>query len=325
MKMFVTVSQVFVASVCAAYVCLAAAQQPYPNKPIRIITPYAPGGSTSVMARLIGQKLTEDWGQQVLVDNRPGGNGFIGGEALVRSAPDGYTLMLITSTYIMTPLLIAPPYDAINDVAPVATLSNYADMLVVHPSLPANTLQEFIALAKSQPGKLNYASSGTGGSTHLSTELLSMLAGIKMQHIPYKGAGQSLTDLIGGQVQVLFTTPINVLPHIMSGKLKAIAVSGETRLAALPQVPTFAEAGLPGYDVKGWNAILAPAGTPKNIVERLSVEIGKIVRMPEIKERFDSMGVAPFVSTPEQFGAMMKAETAKWAKVIKTANIKLEN
>ena len=325
MKGFNAVVRIVTVGVLMAIVAPVAAQQPYPNKPIRIITPYAPGGSTSVMARLVGQKLTEDWGQQVLVDNRPGGNGFIGGEALVRSAPDGYTLMLITSTYIMTPLLIAPPYDAINDVVPVATLSSYADMLVVHPSLPANTLQEFIALAKSKPGQLNYASSGTGGSTHLSTELLSMLAGIKMQHIPYKGAGQSLTDLIGGQVQVLFTTPVNVLPHIMSGKLKPIAISGDTRLTALPQVPTFAEAGLPGYDVKGWNAILAPAGTPKNIIEQLSVEFGKIVRMPEIRERFDSLGVAPFFSNSEQFGAMMKAETAKWAKVIKTASIKLEN
>ena len=322
MKFFCVVARISVMSMLL--VGSTFGQQAYPSKPIRMISPYAAGGSTSVAARLIGQQLTERWGQSMILDNRPGGNGFIGGEALVKAAPDGYTLMVITSTYIMTPLLITAPYDAIRDVAPVATISSYADILVVHPSVPANTLQEFIALTKSKPGQLNYASSGTGGSTHLNTELLTMLAGIKMQHIPYKGAGQSMTDLMGGQVQVLFTTPINVLPHILSGKLKPLALGGETRLASLPQVPTFAEAGLPGYDVKGWNAILAPAGMPKEIVDKLSVEIGRIVGMPEIKEKLDGLGVSAFISTPEQFAAMMKAEMAKWAKVIKTANIKLE-
>ncbi len=302
----------------------AAAQQAYPNKPIRIITPYAPGGSTSVVARLVGQKLTEGWGQQVIVDNRPGGNGYIGGEALVKAAPDGYTFMLITATHVMTPLLVPAPYDAIKDVTAIASICSSDFVLVVHPSVPAKTLKEFIALAKARPGELNYASSGTGGGTHIYSEMLFDLARVKLQHIPYKGAGQSQIDLIAGQVQVLFTFPVNVLPHITSGKLRALAVSGESRIASLPQVPTLTQSGLPGFDITGWFGLLAPAGTPKEIVDKVSSEIGKIVRMPDIKDKFVSQGIGPYYSAPEPFTALMKADTAKIAKIIKVANIKLE-
>lgn len=303
----------------------AAAQQPYPTKPIRMITPYAPGGSTSIVARIIGQKLTEDWGQQMFVDNRPGGNGYIGGEALVKAAPDGHTLMLVTTTHVMTPLLVAAPYDAIKDVTPVATLCSSDFVLVVHPSVPANTLQEFIALAKAKPGQLNFASSGTGGGTHIYSEMLFDLAGVRLQHIPYKGAGQSQIDLIAGQVQVLFTFPVNVLPHILSGKVRALAISGDTRLASMPKVPTLAQAGLQGFDVTGWFGILAPPGTPKEIVDKLSTEIARIARLPDIKETLAGQGMVALISTPDQFTALMKADTEKFAKVIKAANIKLEN
>jgi tripartite-type tricarboxylate transporter receptor subunit TctC len=249
------------ALVLLAWPLVALAQATYPMKPIRFISPFAPGGSTSAMARLVGQKLTESWGQNVIVDNRPGGNTIIGTDAL----------------------------------------------------------------AKSRPGQLNYATTGAGGSGHLANEMLNILAGIKTQHIPYKGAGPALVDLIGGQVQMFINNPLTVIPHIKSGRLKAMAITGETRVPALPQVPTFTEAGLPGLDVKPWFFVLAPAGTPKAIIDKLSTEIARIVAMPDVQEYLAKQGMDPFSSTPEQLATLMKTDMAKWAKVIKTANIKLEN
>ena len=325
MEYFAAVARILAASVLIAFAGSLAAQQPYPNKPIRLITPYPPGGSTSVLARLVGQKLTEAWGQQVLVDNRGGGNTIIGTEALVRSAPDGYTLILTTSTHVIVPQLVSTPYDPIKDFAPIATLDSSEFVLVLHPSVPANNLQEFIALAKSKPGQLNYATSASGSIGHLGIELFSIMTGVRMQHIPYKGAGPALTELIGGQVQLFFAVPTNVVPHIKSGRLKGIAVTGATRLSAVPQVPTFTEAGLPGLSVDNWQGMLAPVGTPKEIIDKLSTEIAKILTMPDTKERLDSQGVEPFISTPEHFAALLKADMAKWGKVIKTANIRREN
>ncbi len=304
----------------------AAAEQAYPNKPIRFISPFAPGGSTDLLARLVGQKLTESWGQQVIVDNRPGGNTVIGSEVLVKSPPDGYTIMVVTSGHAIHPSLIPYlPYDTVKDFAAVATVSSTEFVLVLHPSVPANNLQEFIALAKSKPGQLNYASSGSGGGPHLAAELFSIMAGVKLQHVPYKGGGPALSDLLGGQVQALMSTPIAAINHIKSGRLKAIAISGETRLSALPQMPTFTEAGLPGLEVRNWYGILAPAGTPKEIIEKLSTELARILAMPDFKEKLDSLGMDPFISTPGQFAALIKADMIKYAKIIKTANIKLEN
>lgn len=309
-----------------AFAGFAAAQQPYPNKPIRFILPFAPGGSTSILARLIGQKFTESWGQQVIVDNRPGGNTVIGTEALARSAPDGYTIIMVSSSHaINANLSLYTPYDPIKDFAPVATVASNEQLLVLHPSITATNLQELIALAKSKPGQLNYASAGTGGVLHLAGEMFSIMAGVKLNHIPYKGTGHALSDLLGGQVQLYFSPPINLLPQIKAGKLKAIAISGQSRLSALPQVPTFSEAGLPGFDAKFWQGVLAPAGTPKPIVDKLSSEIARILAMPDISEKLASQGAAPFISTPEQFAALIKADMARYAHVIKTANIKLEN
>ncbi len=303
-----------------------AAQQAYPDRQVRIIVPYAPGSSLDVLGRLVGQKLTESWGKPVIVDNRPGGNTVIGSEALVKSPPDGYTLLLVVNTHAIIPNLLPKlPYDAIKDFAPVATVTSTEIVLVLHPSVPANSLQEFIALAKSRPGKLNYASAGAGSTTHLSAEMFNMMAGVKMQHIPYKGAGPAITDLVGGQVQLFFTAPIVTIAHIKTGKLKVIAISGETRLPSLPQVPTFTEAGLPGFDVKVWYGVLAPAGTPKAIIERLSSGLAKVMAMADFKESLASQGMEPFVSTPEQFGALIKADVSKYAKVIKTSGIKMED
>ncbi len=325
MRFFAAPIRLLVLSLLLAFAGSASAQQGYPNKPIRFIVPYAPGGSTSNVARLIGQKLTEAWGQQVIIDNRPGGNTVIGSEALAKSPPDGYTISLAASTHATIPHLLASlPYDPIKDFTPVATLVTTQLVLVLHPSVPANNLQEFIALAKSKPGQLNFASVGTGSSTHLAGELFNIVAGVKMQQVPYKGTAPALTDLIGGQVQLNFDTPITSIPHIKSGKLKAIAITGKTRLAALPQVPTFAEAGLPNYDFQIWMGVLAPAGTPKEIVNKLNTEIAKILTMPDMKEKLVSQGLDPLISTPDQFAALIKSDMAKFGQIIKTANIKLE-
>jgi len=320
-----SLARVSIAGTAIALAGLAAAQQVYPSRPIRIISPFAPGGGNDIMARLLGQKLSDALGQQVLVDNRPGGNTIIGTEALVKSAPDGYTILLVGSTHVINPHLLPTPYDAIRDFSPVATLAASELVLVVHPSLPANDLRELIALAKSKPGQLNYGSSGSGGTTHLAGEFFNMLAGVSTQHIPYKGSGLALNDLLAGQVQLSYQSPSAVVGHIKNGKLKAIAISGRTRASALPQVPTFAESGLPGLEVGIYYGVLAPAGTPRPIVDKLSTEMAKILATPDFKEKLASQGVDPFITTPEQFAALIRTDMAKYGRIIKAANIKLEN
>ncbi len=319
-----TGARILIAIVLASTALVAAGQQAYPIKPIRLVTPVAAGGSTDILARLLAQRLTESLGQQVFVDNRPGGNGIIGAEIVYRAAPDGYTLLLISSTHIITPLLVPTPYDALNDFAPVAGNASSALMLVVHPSLPAHNLREFIALARSKPGQLDYASTGAGSLAHLAGELFSMMAGIKMQAIPYKGGGPAISDLIGGHVQLYFAVPISIMPHIQARRVRPIALIGENRLAALPQVPTFKEAGLPGFDVRFWYGTLAPVGTPKHVIDRLASEIRKIQTSSTMKEMLLSQGMEPFVATPGELIALLKAETDKYAKVIKAANIKVD-
>lgn len=315
-----------IAAICASLVFAgaAAAQQTYPNRVIRIISPYTAGGSSGNQARLLARKLNESWGQSVIVDDRPGGNTIIGSEVVARAAPDGYTLLWQTSGHVSNPHLFRTPYDAIKDFAPVATFSSTEQLLVLHPSVPADSLQQFIALAKSKPGALNYASSGMGGPPHLSAELFSNMTGVKIQHVPYKGISQATTDLIAGQVQLAFQSPVSAIPYVQGGKLKALAVSGDKRLSALPDVPTFAQAGLAGFEGRFWFGILAPAGTPKEIVDKLSTEIAKILAMPDIKTYLLSQGLDPFVSTPEQFAALLSADSAKYEKLIKSANIKAE-
>jgi len=325
MKAFNAVARMLTIGMLMAVAGAAAAQQAYPTKPIRFIVPFPPGGSTNIAARIIGQKLNESLGQSVIVDNRGGGNTIIGTEAVAKAAPDGYTILLATSTLAIQPHLIADlPYDAFKDLAPVATLTKSEYILAVHPSVPANNLQEFIALAKSKPGQLNYGTSGAGGPQNLAGELFNILAGVKIVHIPYKGGGPAFVDLVAGQVQCAFNNAINVLPHYKTGKLKALAISGETRSTAMPQVPTFTEGGLPGFDVRNWFGIVVPAGTPKPIIEKLSAEAAKIMAMSDVKEKFASQGVEPFYSNPERFAALMKSDYVTYGKVIKTANIKIE-
>lgn len=297
----------------------------YPNRPIRFIVPYAAGGSTSHVARLVAGKLTEAWGQQVNVDNRPGANTVIGSEALVRSPPDGYTISLAASTHATVPHLIATlPYDPIKDFTPVASMVTTQLVLVLHPSVPAKDLKEFIALAKAKPNELNFAAVGTGSSTHLAAEVFKSVAGVKMQHVPYKGTAPALTDLIGGQIQLNFDTPVTSIPHIQSGRLRAIAITGKSRLPALPDVPTFAEAGLPEYDFQLWFGVLVPAGTPPDIVEKLSAQIGKILAMPDVKQQLTAQGLDVSYRSPEQFGALIRADLERFGKVIRAAGIKIE-
>ncbi len=301
------------------------AQQVYPDKPIRFIVPFPPGGSTDPMARMAAGKLAERWGKSVIVDNRPGGNTIIGTEAVAKAAPDGYTILLASFTFVTGPSLLPYlPYDPVKDFDAVATIAKSRYVLVVHPSVPANNLQGFIALAKSEPGKLNYGSSGVGSGVHLAGALFNIMEGTKMQHVPYKGSGTLMPDLISGQVQLSFQIPISAISYIKSGRLKAIAITGETRLATLPQVPTFAEAGLPDYKMQGWYGIVAPAGAPKEIIGKMAREIAEILTMPDILEYLARQGMEPFISTPGEMTALIKADITKYAKLIKEANIKIQ-
>ncbi len=316
----VTVIALFAASISGAF----AAQPGYPTKPIRWVTPYAPGGSTSALSRLVGEKLSESFGRPVIIDNRPGGNTMIGADAVAKAAPDGYTILLGGNSQIVLALLMKPPYDVFKDFAPVTILAKTHYILVVNPALPANNLQEFIAYAKARPGQLNVASVSSGSSQHLMGELFGMLTGVKMKHIPYKGGAQGITDLMGGHVQASFSNALNVIPHIKNGRLKGLAITGEKRAASAPQVPTYAEAGLPSYDPKNWQGVLAPAGTPKAIVAKLSGEMQKILAMPDISEKLINSGMEPYYTGPEKMAELMKADYAETARVIKTANIKIE-
>ena len=299
-------------------------QAVYPSRPITILSPNAPGGLTSVLARMMGEQLTKSWGQPVVVDSRAGGNGIIGGRALQHAAPDGYTLMSIFNTHNLVPLLTPAPYDPINDFTPIATLCATEFALVIHPSVPANNLDEFVALAKAKPGQLNFASSGTGAMPHLAAELFSMLRGIKMQHLPYKGSAPAITDLLGGQVQLFFSPVKDAIPYVKAGRFRALAVSGDKRSPALSDVPTFAEAGVTDFQIRTWAGIIGPAGLPKEIVARLSGEIARILRTPEVRDKLETQGLEVLISTPEQFTALMKSDTVRFSGVIKSANIKLD-
>ncbi len=314
-------------SVCGVLLCpaLALAQaNTYPSKPIRMIVTFPPGGSTTIIARMIGQKLTDSWGHQVVVDNRGGGNTIIGTEAMVKAAPDGYTLLHVTSTHAINPSLLKTPYDAIKDFAPVATLVGTETLLVVNPQVPTNNLQELIALAKARPGQLNFASSGSGTSNHLALEMFSILAGIRMQHIPHKGAGPAVTDLIGGQVQVFANNALPLTPFVKGGRLRALAISGDNRLISLPEVPTFTEAGVSGFVANSWQGVMAPVKTPRAIIDKLTVEYARILRTPEVRDTLQKMGADPMIGTPEQFAALIKTDLVRYAKLIRDAKIKLE-
>jgi tripartite-type tricarboxylate transporter receptor subunit TctC len=296
----------------------------YPNRPIRLIVPFPPGGSVDPLARVLGQKLSDALGQQIVVDNRPGGNAVIGTELVAKSPADGYTLLLASTSHVTNPLLVPTAYDPMKDFVPVATLSESPVILVVNPQVPAKTLQELIALAKAKPTELNFSSAGTGNPNHLAGELFNIMAGVKTTHVPYKGGAPAIADLVGGQVQFSYGSTITVLPFIRSGKLRPLAVSSATRLALLPDVPTFAESGLPGYEIRIWNAVFAPAATPKDIVAKLQTEMEKIMALPEVKEKLDTGAMTSLTLSPAQTTALMKTDMDKYSRIIKTANVKLD-
>lgn len=315
------VSVMITLAVCAF---AADAQSDYPNRPIRYVVPYPAGGSTSFTARMVGQRYTEAWGQQIVIDNRPGANTMIGTQLLVRARPDGYTIGYIGPGIASNHLMLKPPYDGLREIAPIASIAAVENLLVVHPAVQATTLQEFIALARSRPGQLDFAISSVGGSTNFAAELMNQIARIKTRRIPYKGAGPAIADLMGGQVHFMLAIPTNVIAQVKTGRLRAIAVTGETRLTSLPHIPTFSEAGVPGISLKTWHGVGAPAGTPKALIARLSAEIGRLITLPETKEKLDSQGFDPFYNDPEQTTAMLRAELVKFEKLIKEANIRAD-
>jgi len=310
-----------IASAVLPLLAAAAAAETYPAKPIELVVPYVAGGTTDTIARMLAQRLTDDWRQTVIVSNRPGGGSTIGTHAVAKAAPDGYTLLVNTIAFAITPSLQKLPYDALNDFAPVIELASVPLVLTVHPSVPATNLAEFIALAKARPGGLDYASSGSGTSPHLAAEMFNAMAGVKLQHVPFKGNAEGINAMLGGHVKIYFALVPAVLQHIRAGTLRAIAVTTPQRLASLPGVPTIAELGFPGYEISSWQGLFAPAGTPPDIVARLNAEAVAMLDDPEARRRISNEGADPIGSTPEQFSARVRSEVAKWAKVIREAGI----
>ena len=300
-----------------------AQQQPYPTRPIRLVVPYPAGGPTDFTGRTVGQKLSQLVGQQVVVDNRPGAGTVIGTELVTRAAPDGYTLLFATGggTFLTPIMLPKVPYDPVKDLAPVAMLVMSPQVLVTHPSVAASSVPDLVALAKAKPGALNFASVGQGTSPHLGGEMLQSLAGIKLVHVPYKGTAPAMTDLIAGQVQLMFTSMPTVLGHVKAGRLKLLGTGGSKRSAVIPDTPPIADT-VPGFELVTWYSVFAPARTPAAIVTRLNTEIGKVLADPESRDRLAAQGLEPTTMTPEELGRYSRAELARWAKVIKSAGIK---
>ena len=316
----------FVAAFVASAGCLNATAQDYPNKTIRFIVPYPPGGASDVVARLIGQKMSDTWKQQVVIENRAGANGIIAMSYVATAAPDGYTLLMsnVGPSAINPSIYKKLPYDAIRDFTPVSLTNLVPLMMVVNSSLDVNSVAEFVARAKTSPGAWTYGTGGTGTAGHLAMELFLMNAGIKMQGVSYKGDGLALTDIIGGQITTMFTTVVSGTPHVQSGRLKALAVTTTRRLAAAPNLPTIAESGQPGFEAVSWGGVMVPANTPRAVVNKLNVEINRILKLPEFREQLAKVGAETVGNSPEEFLAYLLAESEKWARVAKTANINVD-
>jgi tripartite-type tricarboxylate transporter receptor subunit TctC len=310
----------------AAQAPLSSGAQAYPAKPIRLIVPFPPGGGTDFVARAIQPRLAEALGQQILIDNRAGATGIVGTELGAKAPPDGYTLTMATGATISANMALFPklPYDPPKDFVPVTLVASQPNVLAVHPSLPAKTVRELIAIAKARPGQLNYASSGSGSSHHLSGELLKSMAGIDIVHVPYKGTGPAIIDAVGGHVELIFSGIAAIMPQVKSGKLRALGVTKAQRSAILPDLPTIAESGLPGYEITSWHGVLAPTGTPQPVVVRVRDGVAKALASADVHERFASQGAEPIGSTPEAFAKFMRADIAKIGKLIKTAGIKAD-
>jgi tripartite-type tricarboxylate transporter receptor subunit TctC len=319
----------FAALAALALAAPAAAQDAaaYPSRTIRIVVPFPPGGVTDRLARVVAQKMQEQWGQPAVVDNRPGASGMIAAEQVAKSPPDGYTLMMgHIGTHAINPSLFAKlPYDPVKDFAPVSLLVTVPNILLVHPSVAASSVTELVALARAKPGTLNFASPGSGTSGHMSAELFKSLAGIDIVHVPYKGPGPALQDLLAGQVNMLFDTVASSMPQVRAGKLKGLAVTTATRSAIAPEVPTMAEAGVPGYEIAPWFALYAPAGTPSPVIDKLNAEVRRILALPDVRAAFvDQQGMTLIGSSPAELAAYMQREIAKWAQVVKATGAKAD-
>jgi tripartite-type tricarboxylate transporter receptor subunit TctC len=305
--------------------CFAAAQDTWPSKPVRLILPFPPGGGTDILGRLISERLSASLGQPVVTENRGGAGGNVGAEAAARSAPDGYTIVLVAPSLAISPSLYSKlNYDPVRDFAPVSLVATVPNVMITHPSVPANTLAEFIQLAKKKPGGMNFGSGGSGTSNHLACELFNIVAGVKLVHIPYKGVNLAMQDVLSGQIHLVVIGVPAAAPHIKAGRLRALALVAPQRAAALPEVPTVAEAGLRDFEVTTWYGILAPAGTPRPVVARLNAEIVRVMHTPEMKERLAAMATDPVTSTPEEFADYIKREIAKWGDVVRKAGLKAD-
>ncbi len=305
--------------------CAGALAQTYPSRPIRIVVPDTPGGFTDVTTRIVSVELAKAVGQSVIIDNRPGANSIVGVEIVAKSNPDGYTIAAVIPAHAANQTLYPKlPYHSVNSFAPVSLAASAPLILCVTNSLPARSVKELVALAKSRPGKLSFASSGVGASAHLSMELLMMMTGISMVHVPYKGTAPALVDLTSGQVQVMFDVPSSMLPHAKAGRIRALAMASEKRYSAAPELPTISESAVPGYASGSWVGFIAPAGAPREAVARLGKEIMGIVKRPDVRERFIEIGIEPVGNSPAEFTAFLKNEVSKWEKVIRTANVKIE-
>ena len=306
------------------FATLAHAQN-YPARPIRLVVPAPPGGGTDILGRIVAQKLSDTLRQQVIIDNRAGASGMIGSEIVARAGADGHTLLICFTTHVTNPSLFPKmPYDTVRDFAPVAMVGVIPSVLVLHPSIPSQSVKEFIAYAKERPGKLNYGSAGSGSATHLSSVLFQSMTGTRMVHVPYKGSAPALTDLLAGQVTLMFGNMASAMPHVRGGKLRALAVTSAKRSAAAPELPTIAETGLPGYEATSWFALFAPARTPEGIVSKLNAEVNALLKLPDVKERMLGLGADSIALSPRELGAYVETEIVKWDKLIKASGAKAD-
>jgi tripartite-type tricarboxylate transporter receptor subunit TctC len=309
----------------ALFASCGALAQSYPTHPVRVVVPYAVGGSADVYGRFLAAKLSETLGQAFVIENRPGGGAVIGTDAVAKSAPDGYTVLVMSNTHTVNETLIPKkPYDLLKDLAPITGINSQDLLLVAAPGVKANNLREFLALAKSQPGKLNYASSGPGTPYHMAGELFKHMAGVDIVHVPHKGSDQARTAVLGGQVDIMFDAISTIVGHVNAGKLKALGTTGNSRSSVTPNIPTVAEAGVPGYEATIWLGLMAPASTPKPILEQLSEAVNKVINSPEVKANWSKQGAVPMGMTPDQFGAFIKEDVAKWAKLVKETGMKVD-
>jgi tripartite-type tricarboxylate transporter receptor subunit TctC len=325
MKSNVSVLTRLLVTAATSLACIGAGAAAYPDRPVRFVVPFAPGGTNDILGRVVAEKLSQRMGQPFVIDNRAGANSIVGTEITARASPDGYTIMIVAAGFAVNPSIVRKlPYDTERDLAPIGLVAGGPYLMVINASIPAKTVAEFTAWAKARPGQVSYASVGVGSPPHLAAELYKLAAGLDIQHVPYKGGGAVIPDLLAGRVAMFFGSIATLRPHVQSGKLRAIAVTTPRRSSAMPDVPTFVESGLRGFDVTGWYGLLAPGRTPRAIVTRLNTELRSVLDDPDTRQRFTSQGMEPMPSTPEQFATLIRSEMAKWAKVIRAAGIKPE-